>query len=237
MRMNNISLLIIFVITFFNVPVMADVSINCPLSQAKRSISNNLPKGWWTTPMVNSLSETKVSQIGGRSALMCIYGSSGSIQRYAPEKHTCKALRRGFHCKTVAQIKPTLKPVPLKPVARPQTFSTGKLDVRQTYTFDLDRGEQGNNSNTDIWFQAETQSRLFFVPRNGAGISVGNRSNRGYAGCSRANFTTSRIALNRMPVGSYICVRTNENRISQFRVNAISKTVPVTISLGYTTWK
>jgi hypothetical protein len=38
-------------------------------------------------------------------------------------------------------------------------------------------------------------------------------------------------------VGSYVCVRTNEGRISQFRINAISSGSPRTLSLGYTTWQ
>jgi hypothetical protein len=34
-------------------------------------------------------------------------------------------------------------------------------------------------------------------------------------------------------VGSYVCVKTNQGRISQFRLNGYSGT---TMNLGYTTW-
>lgn len=40
-----------------------------------------------------------------------------------------------------------------------------------------------------------------------------------------------------MPVGPYVRVRTNEGRISQFRVNAVSGGPPKTLKLGYTTWQ
>jgi len=202
---------------------LADETITCPLNQARRTITDSLPDGWWTTPIVDRLSETKISTIGGRSALLCIYGSSGSIQRYAPEGHTCKVVRDGFLCEAL--------------VPRPQTFSTGQLDIPQTYTFDLDRGRVGDRDNSDIWFQAETRDLLYLVPRNGARISVGDRSNRGYTGCSTARYSNDRVPLRDIPVGSYVCVRTNEGRVSQFRLNEVSRGTPKTLSIGYTTWR
>jgi hypothetical protein len=202
--------------------VIADVTITCPLDQARRMITDDLPDGWWTTPIVNRLSETKISKIGGRPALLCIYGSSGSVQYYAPKGHTCKAMSRGFRCMAVA--------------ARPDIFSTGKIDIRQTFTFDLDRGRVGVD-NADVWFQAETRDLLYLVPRKGATMSVGDRSNRGYAGCSTARYSSNRVSLRDIPVGSYICARTNEGRISQFRINKVSHGTPKTLSIGYTTWK
>ena len=201
---------------------IADVTISCPFNQARRTITESLPEGWWTTPIVNRLSETKISKIGGRDALLCIYGASGSVQRYAPSGHTCQTTRQGFRCRAVA--------------TRPRTFSTGEIDVPQTYTFDLDRGRVGGD-NVDVWFQAETRNLLYLVPRNGARMSVGDRSNRGYAQCSNARYSKYRVSLRDIPVGSYVCVRTNEGRVSQFRVNRISRGTPKTLSIGYTTWK
>ncbi|MDD5391760.1 MAG: hypothetical protein PHE17_01940 [Thiothrix sp.] len=203
-------------------PVLADVNINCPLSDARRTITDPLPAGWWTTPIVNHLTETKVQPIAGRPALMCIYGSSGSVQRNAPDNNTCTAVAGGFRCVTN--------------VPAPVTFSTGSLDVPQTYTFDLDTGRV-QPAGADLWFQAETADLLYLVPRNGALMAVGNRSNRGFAGCSAARFTPDRASLLDVPVGSYVCVKTNEGRISQFRMNAISAGSPKRLSIGYTTWR
>lgn len=203
--------------------VSADITIKCPLDQARRTITDKLPRGWWTTPIVSRLSEAKISRIGGKPALVCVYGSSGSVQRNVPKRHTCKAGRRSFRCSSV--------------VSSPQTFSTRKIDVRQTFTFDLDRGQIGGNNNVDVWFQAETRDLLYLVPRNGARLSVGDRTNRGYVGCSTARFTSNRVSLRDIPVGSYVCARTNEGRISQFRVNKITSGTPKTLSIGFTTWK
>ncbi len=200
---------------------LADMTITCPLTQARRTITNDLPEGWWTTPMVSRFSGTRIGKISGRTALYCDYGSSGFVQRYAPKGYVCKIAARGFRCSRVASV--------------PRTYSTGKLDVPQTYTFDLDRG-QLTGDHVDLKFEAETRDLLYLTPRNGAQLSVGDRSNRGYAGCSAARYSGNRVSLRDVPVGSYICVRTDQGRISQFRLNAIKPGRVKTLSIGYTTW-
>lgn len=121
------------------------------------------------------------------------------------------------------------------PSGAPQTFATAKLNVPQTYQFDLDRGAVQPNG-ADLWFQAETANRLYLAPRNGALINVGDRSNRGRNGCSGGQFSSSRVPLSDLPVGSYICMRTDEGRVSQFRINGISPGSPKTLRIGFTTW-
>ncbi len=218
------------------VPAAAE-SINCPLSQARRTVTNDLPDGWWTTPMVNNLSETRVQDIGGEPALVCVYGPSGSIQRNAPENHTCTARTGGFECTPRVRLVPGIIPRPMPtPTPTPVTHSTGPLSVPQTYTFDLDAGGVGG-AGADIWFHAVTNTELYLEPRGGAQMAVGDRSNRGLAGCSAESFSATRVPLADVPVGSYVCVRTNEGRISQFRMNAISSGSPKTLSIGYTTWR
>lgn len=197
--------------------------IDCPLAQVRREVTTTLPSGWWTTPIVNSLTEARVASVAGRTALQCIYGPAGSIQRYAPDGATCRVSGRSFDCQVAR--------------AGARTFSTGPIDIPQTYAADLDRGGVGSGAQADIWFQAETADLLYLVPRGGARIGVGDRSNRGFAGCSGARFTTERVSLRDIPAGSYVCVRTGEGRISQFRVNAVSGGSPRTLSIGYTTWE
>lgn len=213
---------------FLSAPTAAAEAIECPLTQARRTITNDLPDGWWTTPIVSSLSDTRIQEIGGETALVCVYGSSGSVQRNAPPNQDCTARTGGFDCRR------RLIPLPL-PRPTPSTYRTGPLSVPQTYVFDLDTGAVGGQG--DIWFEAVTHAELYLTPRGGARMAVGDRSNRGYAGCSSASYSTARVALSAVPVGSYVCVRTNEGRISQFRVNAISAGSPKTLTLGYTTWE
>lgn len=77
---------------------LAATRINCPQQQAKRMITDRLPSGWWTTPVVDRLSQTKIMNIGGQSTLVCVYGNAGSIQREAPKRKNCRAVSGGFTC-------------------------------------------------------------------------------------------------------------------------------------------
>lgn len=219
----------------------ADTRIACPLQQATRTITNNLPSGWWTTPVVNRLSETRVMNVGGKPTLLCIYGQSGSIQREAPAGRQCRSVTGGFMCSGAALKVPAPKvQIPQQPAqtapqqAKPTTFSTGSLSVRQTHLFDLDRGIMDNRSAADIWLEAKTAKDLYLTPQNGAAISVSGSRNRGMSGCARARYSRGTLPLAKLRVGTYVCVRTNEKRISEFRINGLSKG---TLSLGYTTWQ
>jgi hypothetical protein len=119
----------------------------------------------------------------------------------------------------------------------PTTYKTGPLSIPQTYLADLDEGVVINNSTADLWFEAVNPSEMYLVPRNGARFWLGDGSNRGYEGCSSGgSYSTARIALEDVPVGTYVCVRTNGGRYSQFRVNSITG-YPKLLKIGYTTWE
>lgn len=209
--------------------------IDCPLSQARRTIVDPLPGGWWTTPQVNTLSETKIVTIGGQKALMCVYGASGSIQRNAPAGMLCSTRPSGFRCTPPIVVLP---PVVLPPLVLPPpvTFSTDIVVVPQTYEVNFDNGNVGSGPGADLWFQAVTSTERYLTPVNGARIAVGDRSNRGRNGCAAASFSTARVPLAAVPVGSYICMKTNQGRTSQFRLNAVTGLAVKNLEMGYTTW-
>lgn len=124
-----------------------------------------------------------------------------------------------------------LPPVIILP-GPPVTHSTGPIDLQQTFTANLDNGNVGG-AGVDIWYQAVTAVEKYITPRNGATIAVGDGSNRGYEGCAAESFSGDSVPLADIPVGTYVCVKTNQGRISQFRVNGFMGT---TMKLGYTTW-
>jgi hypothetical protein len=123
------------------------------------------------------------------------------------------------------------------PAPTPVTFSTGPITLKQTFTADFDHGAVAVPG-ADLWFQAVTPTQLYLKPRNGAKMAVGNRSNRGFAGCSAESFSGHRVPLAAVPVGSYVCMKTSAGRISQFRMNAILGGYNHRrLKLGYTTWQ
>ncbi|MCF6303095.1 MAG: hypothetical protein L3J13_07845, partial [Devosiaceae bacterium] len=115
----------------------------------------------------------------------------------------------------------------------PVTFSTGPIILPQTFTANLDNGSVGG-AGADILYQAVTPAEKYLKPLNGAQLSVSGTSNRGFAGCSIASFSPNRVPLWSLPVGSYVCVKTNAGRISEFRLNGYNGT---DMKIGYTTWK
>lgn len=206
--------------------------INCPASQVRREITTPLPGGWWNTPIVNSLTNTAVVNIGGTPALQCQYGPAGSIQRNAPPGLSCSARPGGFSCHPMGPP----PPLPPPPMPIPPTFSTGPVELPQTYMVNFDNGAVSGGSGADLWFQAVDPTHMYLTPRHGAKMAVGDRSNRGFAGCRTAAFSPASVPLSAVPVGSYVCMKTNAGRISQFRVNGLTAGYPKTLQLGYTTW-
>jgi uncharacterized protein YraI len=119
-------------------------------------------------------------------------------------------------------------PLPITPV----TYSTGAINLPQTFQANLDNGNVGS-AGADIWYHAVNPLQKFIEPRNGAKLAKGDGSNRGFAGCSTETFSSAPISIWAIPVGTYVCAKTNQGRISQFRINGYTGT---TMKLGYTTW-
>ncbi len=120
----------------------------------------------------------------------------------------------------------------------PHTMSTGPVTLQVGHWVDLENGSVGavvpiTPPTADFFYERPNPAHHYLKPINGAQFARGDMSNRGLAGCSIATFSASRIPVPAMPVGSYICVKTQAGHISQFRVNAV---LPNTVQLGYTTW-
>ena len=222
----KISVLILFIIgCFYNASaIAAPININCPISTARVAMTTNLPNGWWRTPYVNRLQGTTINVVGGKRTLVCKYGNHAAFwtMRLEPAGKNCQRRPRGFHCRDIIQP--------------PRTHRTGPLVIPQTYLADLDTG-QVKPQGADIWFEAKTATRRFITPRNGARIAIAGRRSIGLAGCKQRPLRNTPIPIRSIPVGTYVCVKTNQGRYSQFRVNRAAGPSPGNIHLGYTTWK
>ena len=205
--------------------IAAPTVINCPVDQFRTEVTTPLPTGWWQTPQVGNLVDTRVTNVGGTPTLICdywAYGDKVAVMRKAPAGKTCRARSGGFRCDG----------------AGPVTHRTGHLEIQQTYLADLDNGTTaGPHSKADIWFQAKTATSRFITPRNGARIAIAGNRSIGKSGCSALPMSASSIPLSSVPVGTYVCVKTNRGRISQFRVNQPVGPSPGVLKIGYTTWK
>ncbi len=113
--------------------------------------------------------------------------------------------------------------------------ASGTLSIPQTFLADLDQGAI-TSAGADIWFEAVTATARFVTPTSGVVIAKMGTSPVGKSGCAAAALSSARIDINNLPVGTYVCVRTNQGRYSQFRVDAAVGPSPGTLVIGFTTW-
>lgn len=181
---------------------------------------------WNTLPGPLNDAITSVRLTGGARAQLCVNPSLGG------------------YCRTVNSDTPVLGPLindqassirvftgAMPPPPAPVTHSTGPLALAPGQSANLDNGTVGP-AGADIRYVMMGPLR-FLEPRNGAQLARGDGSNRGYAGCSAESFSAANLPFASLPVGTYVCARTNQGRISQFRVNGFAG---LTMNMGYTTW-
>jgi hypothetical protein len=121
----------------------------------------------------------------------------------------------------------------------PVTYSSGILDIPQTYIVDLDQGVVVDNAHQDqgdFWFEAATPTERYVTPWNGTQIALVGTVAPGLSGCQSASYSSNKIAIADLPVGTYVCVQTNEGRYSQVRIEAPVGPSPGTLSISFITW-
>lgn len=112
-------------------------------------------------------------------------------------------------------------------------YLQGQAVLRQTQRLDLDTGLV-SRSGADLQYIRASNNRLYLRTLNGAALAIGQRNDRGFIGCNAANYNSQQVSTSQMPVGSFICVKTNQGRVAQFRVNQITQAA---INIGFETYK
>ncbi len=203
-------------------------TFNCPITTANRSITNTLPSGWYTTPVRSRLTETRVDNIGGQPTMVCVYSEAGNVLREVAAGQTCTARSGGFECASSGGP---------APMPTSDAHSTGTFAVRGTYEFDLDEGAESPRAVAEFWYEVARNNETYFTPRNGARIAIIGASEPGYAGCTGATYTNARTRLETL-TGPWLCVRTNEGRVGQFRIDGVDHVAtPRRMTITHTTWR
>jgi len=116
--------------------------------------------------------------------------------------------------------------------------SEGQLRISQTWSADLDEGVVGGSmSDMDFWFVAETATKRYLSPSNGAKMAIVGTTSVGINGCKTAKLLQNRIDINDLSEGTYVCVLTNQGRYSEFRVDEPINPSPGALIITYTTWE
>ncbi|HFQ15534.1 MAG TPA: hypothetical protein ENK41_04195 [Rhodobacteraceae bacterium] len=123
-------------------------------------------------------------------------------------------------------------PTPGTPPPPAVTYKTGPFVIVPNEHVDLDTGTK-NGAGTDIWYRNDAGLPKRLQPIRGAKMALGDGTNRSFAACSAETYSTDYIEVADIPVGTYICVKTNQGRYAVFRMNAKNSGE---LRIGFTTW-
>ena len=198
--------------------------IQCPLGKIKTEVTANLPEGWGSTPVERRLQSVNVIRIEGRGQyLQCNYGAGVIVSSKAPANKTCEIEdRTGFKCNDAVSN-------------RPETFHTAGATLSPRGVLNMD-GTGNGSWDADIWLQGNTQNSAM-LSSFGDALMAKPGKQQGYKGCRNARFASRAIKLEDMNVGDYVCVKTSEGRIAEYRINELRIGRDIEVSIGYTTWK
>ena len=140
-----------------------------------------------------------------------------------------------------ATLTPTATPT-LTPTPMPVMIASGFLEIPQTYQADLDTGSVPRDpkspayADVDLWFDAASSNERYLEPYNGASMLVMGTTAIGFNECTNMQATVTRVDINVLPSGTYLCVSTNIKNTSVVRVNSIDYSSPGTLRLDFMTW-
>jgi eukaryotic-like serine/threonine-protein kinase len=133
-------------------------------------------------------------------------------------------------------VTPTYTPT-LTPTPDPALIgNSGALHVPQTFLVDMDQAVIGAGADADLWFQAVTAGQRFLTPRNGARIARVAGDDFKVEVCVEAPLSDEQINVIDLPVGSFVCLLTNQGRYAMLRVDEPIGPSPGTLVVRYVVW-
>jgi len=113
----------------------------------------------------------------------------------------------------------------------------GQLQIRQTFLADLDVGLE-TDQGADIWFEADTDTDRFITPAAGTVlVAAMGTVEPSFEQCAEAQLSSERIPIQDLPAGSVVCVLTDEQRLSVFRVDSPPGPSPGILGISVTTFR
>jgi hypothetical protein len=118
------------------------------------------------------------------------------------------------------------------PTATSVVYRTGKIEIDNSFTVDLDAGTSPGGSGTDIWLNAVSASERYLDPENGAQLKEMSGT-PDMDDCEDASLSSSPVNFNDFGEGSWFCYITNDDRYGRFEVEDVSSG---SITIDFRTW-
>jgi hypothetical protein len=132
-----------------------------------------------------------------------------------------------------ATYNPTISPSPSS-TATPPIQASGKLLPVPGDTIDLDTLTL-NSGNEDLLYQVDANNYHWLTPQDEAMIGVFSSREPSLPECQSASMSHAPIAVESLPVGTYLCYTTNEGRLGRALLEAVDPN-NFTLTLDLLTW-
>lgn len=117
----------------------------------------------------------------------------------------------------------------------PKVHTAKKITVNAGSNFDLDEGDPGASDGTkDAWYHKVSEAEQYIEPQNGAQFKKWGNSPPTFNDCKGAALSGSAISFADIPVGTYVCYKTNQGRYGRVQIEDMTTT---TIRLDFRTWE
>jgi hypothetical protein len=130
-----------------------------------------------------------------------------------------------------ATYNPTISP---SPTSTPPIQSSGELSLAPGDAIDLDNLTL-NSGDEDLLYQVDTNNYHWLTPENKAMIGVFSSQEPSLPECQSASMSHAPIAVESLPVGTYLCYTTNVGRLGRALLEAVDPS-NFTLTLGLLTW-
>ena len=138
---------------------------------------------------------------------------------------------------TVLAVFTNVFPVAAATYSAGSVYSAGSLSIDQSFLADLDAGAMTSNfTDADFWYEAVSPTQRYVTPVNGATIAKSGTSFIGASGCAALALSTTKIDVNDLPAGTFVCVLTSSGRYSEFVVTETVGVSPSPLKITFTTW-
>jgi len=133
-----------------------------------------------------------------------------------------------------ATYNPTISPSPTSTATAPIQAS-GKLSPVPGDTIDLDTLTL-NSGNEDLLYQVDANNYHWLTPKDEAMIGVFSSHEPNLPECQSASMSHAPIAVESLPVGTYLCYTTNAGRLGRALLEAVEPN-NFTLTLELLTWQ
>lgn len=145
-----------------------------------------------------------------------------------------------FWVRIVVEPLPTATVTPPVPSATPTATSTpavlanGSVTLKPMQKFDLDQSATGGGE--DISYETNADGQHLLIPQGNVVAAVMSTNQPTWGNCQTANMSAQPLMVENIPVGSYLCYRTNQGMLGWLKLTSFNASDEALL-IDYLTWK